>query len=95
MLKDNLYSKTKVELIQIVRRLNACVDAHERFNLADTSEIIFNDDKECIIENAQFSYILKVDYKDIPFHGGNSIDYFEKHYKELGYKVRFTKTLKE
>lgn len=35
MKKDNLYSKTKVELIQIVREQQACIAAHERFNLKE------------------------------------------------------------
>lgn len=52
-------------------------------------------DKKCIIENAQFSYILRVDRKRIAFQGSENVDYFEKHYKALGYDVNFTKTYKE
>ena len=47
--------------------------------------------KECIIENAQFSYLLRVDGRIIAFQSSDSADYFEKHYRELGYKVIFKK----
>jgi len=50
--------------------------------------------KECIIENAQFSYILRVDGQEISFQNGISADYFEKHYKKLGYKIKKIKTYK-
>lgn len=42
---------------------------------------------ECEIINGKFSWILNVDGESIPFQGGFNADYFEKHYKELGYKV--------
>lgn len=43
--------------------------------------------KVCKIINSQFSYILEVDGESIPFNGSYNADYFEKHYKNLGYKV--------
>ena len=46
------------------------------------------DEKICILENAQFSWILKVDGVEIPFYYGSSADYFEEHYKSLGYTVK-------
>ena len=48
--------------------------------------------KKCIIENAQFSYILHVDNKDINFDGADNADYFEEHYKKLGYRIERIKT---
>lgn len=44
-------------------------------------------DKVCKIINGQFSWILEVDGCSITFQGGYSVDYFEKHYSELGYKI--------
>lgn len=46
------------------------------------------EEKECVIVNHVFSYILIVDGKEILFQSGDSADYFEKHYRELGYEVR-------
>jgi len=43
--------------------------------------------KKCEIVNGQFSWFLRVDGQDISFQGGSNADYFEKHYKELGYEV--------
>jgi hypothetical protein len=51
-------------------------------------------EKMCIIENAQFSYILYVDGQEIGFYGAANADYFENHYKQLGYKIEKTKTFK-
>jgi len=48
--------------------------------------------KVCVIENAQFSYMLRVDGEGISFQGSRNADYFEKHYKCLGYEVIRTKT---
>lgn len=48
--------------------------------------------KKCIIENGQFSYILKVDGEVISFTGSYNADYFEGHYKDLGYEVERIKT---
>ena len=41
----------------------------------------------CEIINSRFSWILKVDKMEIPFEGGYNADYFEEHYKSLGYCV--------
>lgn len=49
--------------------------------------------KECIIENAQFSYILRVDEQEISFQSSNSVDYFIEHYKKLGYNVTLKKNI--
>ena len=51
---------------------------------ASCSEIL---NKECIITNGHFSWILKVDGICIPFQGAHNADYFEKHYKDAGYNV--------
>ena len=50
---------------------------------------------ECIIENAQFSYILRVDNQEISFNGGWNADYFEHLYKNLGYTVKRINTYKQ
>ena len=49
--------------------------------------------RKCIIENAQFSYILRVDNQKILFNGSDNADYFEEHYKKLGYEVERKCTL--
>lgn len=41
----------------------------------------------CKITNGQFSYFLEVDGENFSFDGGSASDYFEKHYKELGYII--------
>ena len=46
--------------------------------------------KLCEIVNARFTYILKVDGEAISFQGGCSTDYFVKHYRKLGYKIKRT-----
>lgn len=43
--------------------------------------------KLCRIINGQFSWILCVDGQEITFSLGSSADYFEQHYKQLGYTV--------
>ena len=43
--------------------------------------------KTCKIINAQFSWILEVDNRSILFQGSSGADYFEKHYKKLGYNI--------
>lgn len=44
--------------------------------------------KNCVLENASFSWILHVDGKSINFDGSHNADYFSKHYKDLGYTVK-------
>jgi uncharacterized protein YmfQ (DUF2313 family) len=44
-------------------------------------------EKTCKIINGQFSWILEVDGQSIGFQGGLNADYFERHYRSLGYKV--------
>jgi hypothetical protein len=48
-------------------------------------------DKVCKIINGKFSWRLEVDGHTIPFSGGWSVDYFEKHYSDLGYKIEHIK----
>jgi hypothetical protein len=43
--------------------------------------------KTCNIINKPTNWLLEVDGQSIPFDTGYGADYFEKHYKELGYKV--------
>ena len=43
--------------------------------------------KKCIIINGNFAYTLKVDGQEINFQEAHNADYFESHYKELGYEV--------
>lgn len=43
--------------------------------------------KTCRIINGKFSYVLEVDGESIAFSGGYAADYFEEHYKALGYEV--------
>lgn len=45
------------------------------------------DNRKCVITNGQFSYYLEVDDQIISFQGSYNADYFEKHYRELGYEV--------
>ena len=45
------------------------------------------EEKICKIVNDTFYYALEVDGEDISFVGGWNVDYFQKHYEELGYKV--------
>lgn len=41
----------------------------------------------CRIVNAKFSWMLYVDGREISFQGGENADYFEEHYRALGYEV--------
>lgn len=41
----------------------------------------------CIIHNGKISYEMRVDDERILFTGGATADYFERHYKEIGYEV--------
>lgn len=43
--------------------------------------------KTCIIINGNFSWHLCIDGYSINFDGSKNVDYFKKHYKELGYKT--------
>lgn len=43
--------------------------------------------KVCKITNGQFSWIMEVDGEEITFNGGHNAEYFERHYKSLGYEV--------
>lgn len=43
--------------------------------------------KDCILVNADFSWILQVDGKMIHFQGHDSAEYFAEHYNALGYNV--------
>jgi len=45
---------------------------------------------KCTIINAAFAYQLIVDGKTINFQGADAADYFEEHYKALGYTVERT-----
>lgn len=44
-------------------------------------------EKVCILHNARFSWVLKVDNQNVLFQGSYNADYFEEHYKQLGYKI--------
>ena len=47
--------------------------------------------KKCIIHNGKFSYQLIVDDNMVVlFQSESAADYFEKHYKDLGYIVERT-----
>jgi hypothetical protein len=41
----------------------------------------------CRLINSQFSWILEVDNHRVAFTGFDNADYFEEHYKSLGYEV--------
>ena len=43
--------------------------------------------KICLIINSRFSYLLQVDGHEIAFTGLGNVEYFEEHYKSLGYEV--------
>ena len=45
---------------------------------------------KCQIHNGRYAYLLIVDGEKIAFQGSCSADYFEKHYRKLGYKVERT-----
>lgn len=47
--------------------------------------------KICEIINGQFSWILRVDGKEIQFQGSDSAEYFARHYEGLGYQVVWKK----
>ncbi|MFA5398482.1 MAG: hypothetical protein WC346_20890 [Methanogenium sp.] len=51
------------------------------------SKQINNKNKTCLLINEQFSWVLQVDNFKIPFMGFTCADYFEEHYKKLGYTV--------
>lgn len=46
-----------------------------------------NKTKVCCIINSKFCYVLKVDGLEIPFQGSHNVEYFEEHYKNLGYWI--------
>ncbi len=46
----------------------------------------------CLIDNATFSWVMRVDGMMIPFSGGDIAEYFADHYKKLGYKIVRTET---
>jgi len=43
--------------------------------------------KVCKLVNDRFCWVLKVDEQEIPFQGSSNAEYFEAHYKKLGYKI--------
>ena len=43
--------------------------------------------KICQILNGENSYILRVDGLEIRFHGHDAMQYFDRHYRALGYLV--------
>ena len=47
--------------------------------------------KECKIINCQFCWLLCVDNREVQFQGFSNAEYFEEHYKELGYEVEWMK----
>lgn len=47
--------------------------------------------KECILFNARFNWFLIVDGQEISFQGRHNADYFEEHYKKLGYEIIWKK----
>ena len=55
---------------------------------------IENKNKDCILINGEFSWVLKVDSKEINFKGLDNAEYFEKHYRDLGYNVRIQTVFK-
>lgn len=59
--------------------------------LYDSNDLIFSNTTinppTCIITNSQFSWILEVDKQTISFSNKSSAEYFEKHYKNLGYQI--------
>jgi RimJ/RimL family protein N-acetyltransferase len=44
-------------------------------------------DKVCKIINDHFCWILEVDGQSIAFYGSWNVQYFKKHYSELGYWI--------
>lgn len=44
-------------------------------------------DKKCEIINDKFSWILKVDNREIAFSGANNAEYFAEIYSKLGYTI--------
>jgi len=47
--------------------------------------------KVCTIINGTFSWVLKVDGKEISFNGFDNAEYFAKLYKKLGYLILWDK----
>lgn len=43
--------------------------------------------KTCTITNGKYCWILEVDGKVVPFNGGDNAEYFEEHYRGLGYEI--------
>lgn len=45
--------------------------------------------KICKLVNDNFSYFLQVDGQNISFQGMGNAEYFEEHYKALGYTIEW------
>lgn len=45
--------------------------------------------KECIITNGTFSWVMNVDGKVINFQGHDNAEYFKDLYTNMGYEVKF------
>ena len=78
-----------VENLELYARVVTELNPLAFIGVQQNVEILVEEDpgqKVCEIINDKFSYILSVDNARIPFQGGN-IDYFKKHYEQLGYKV--------
>jgi hypothetical protein len=45
-------------------------------------------EKLCIIKGECFCFTLIVDEQEISFQGRWNVDYFKRHYEELGYTVK-------
>jgi len=53
--------------------------------------LLINDKKICKLINGRFSWIMNVDGEEILFQGLCTAEYFAKHYKKLGYKIKWEK----
>jgi hypothetical protein len=43
--------------------------------------------KKCVITNQPLTWVMEVDDIKVAFSGSDKADYFEAHYKSLGYEV--------
>jgi len=50
-----------------------------------------SDKKICKLTNGQFSWFMNVDDVEVVFQGFSNAEYFAKHYKKLGYKIKWEK----
>lgn len=75
-----------------INRTNRCNEAARiacHLGKLNSWEKIPEEKPLCKIINDQFSWVLRVDGKEIPFQGLGNAEYFKEHYEKLGYEVEW------